>query len=791
MQVRPTGPLDYEPMTGRLVETEAHPTHDPHPKGRLSTPPVSRVRNIVLLTSLGEGGMGEVFIGEDEVLGRRVAVKCIRPGLLESEGACARFLREARLLSQPEHPNICRVYDFVSTDEGDYLVMELVDGRSLEEAAPGLSFTAKLGIAMQIAKALSAAHKQGFVHRDLKPQNVMIDARGDVKVLDFGLARRWDDDTAEIEAEPTPQTPSQVGFGFETEAGMVLGSPAYMSPEQARGEPVTPGSDLYSLGLLIQELVEGVRAYEAAGLRALMVKVQSGEARPMAAGDPDLVDLVEGLKSTDPGARPSAEAVHERLRSILDKPRRRRNRIVAAVVGMVLLLGAGKYTVDLRHERQLAMEAQTRAETLIDFMVDDLYRGLEPLGRLDLLEAAADAASGYYDEFGNHGGDVERWFGRARSLRNSGRVLEYQGRYEKASLAYRQSAESLTGLISSFEDHPQREDWQRSLAESRALTGRALQEQGKLHESLELLTRSLQLRRQLESDTSPERRSELRLERLQQQAERAWLLREMHRHEDALRELDAILEDAADTPGDLRRFLSVILSYRGTTEFERGRWSRALADLSRARDLDLELWQENRASGRQLNLMMTTSQIGETLAHMGRGDEAVDAFQSARDFGLDLVSRDPLNADWKRELAVAHTHLAAAWRERGRFDASLDSSKAALEISRELLAGDPSNASYRNDVASDLTAVGVALEGLGDATAARAQWRQAIDLLEPAVAGDAESSSYYIASLAEAQLRLGRLEQARESLAVLASRGWKDPALEAVARDLGLGAISE
>ena len=437
-------------MTGRLAETEAHPKLGPRPEGEPTMPPAGRVRNIALLTSLGKGGMGEVFIGEDEVLGRRVAVKCIRTGLLNSEGACARFLREARLLSQLEHPNICRVYDFVSTGEGDYLVMELVDGRSLEEAAPALGFTAKLKIAMQIAKALSAAHQQGIVHRDLKPQNVMIDARGDAKVLDFGLARRWDDDAAETEAKPTPQALSRLGLGFETEAGSVLGSPAYMSPEQARGEPVTPGSDLYSLGLLVQELVEGVRAYEAAGVPALIVKVQLGEARPMAAGDPDLIDLVEGLKSMDPGARPSATAVHERLRSILDKPRRRRNRIVAAVVGIVLLLGAVKYTVDLRHERQLALEAQTRAETLIDFMVDDLYHGLEPLGRLDLLESAADAASGYYDEFGNHGRDVERWFGRARSLRNSGRVLEYQGRYEKASLAYRQRAESLTGLISSL-----------------------------------------------------------------------------------------------------------------------------------------------------------------------------------------------------------------------------------------------------------------------------------------------------------------------------------------------------
>ncbi|MEM7584313.1 MAG: protein kinase [Acidobacteriota bacterium] len=774
-------------MTGRFAETEAHPLLDSRPQGGPSEAPLGRVRNIVLSTSLGKGGMGEVFIGEDEVLGRRVAVKCIRPGLLNSKSACDRFLREARLLSQLEHPNICRVYDFITTSDGDYLVMELVEGRSLEEAAPDLDFNAKLRIVMQIATALSVAHRQGIVHRDLKPQNVMIDARGDAKVLDFGLARRWDEDSdeAEVRDGPESQTASQLGPGFETEAGSVLGSPAYMSPEQARGETVTPGSDLYSLGLLLQELVEGARAYEAEGLPVLIAKVQLGDARPMADGDPDLIDLVEGLKALDPGARPSAEAVYERLRSILDKPRRRRNRIATVAAATILLLGAVKYTVDLRRERQLAVKAQSRAETLIDFMVDDLYRGLEPLGRLDLLEAAADAARGYYDEFGSHGGDVDRWFGRARALRNSGRVLEYQGKYEKASLAYRQSAESLTGLIAALEAHPESEDWRRALAETEALLGRALQEQGKLNESFELRARALQLRRQLEAGASPERQPELRLERFKEQAELAWLLREMHRHEEALRELDAILGEAEDAPGDLRRFLSVILSYRGTTESERGRLPRALADFSRARDLDLELWREHRDPGRQLNLLMSTSQIGETLAHLERGDEAVEAFSRARDLAEELVARDPLNADWKRELAVTHTNLAAAWREQGRFDASLEASRAALELSRELLAGDPTNASYRNDVAADLTAVGVALEGLGELTAARDAWQQAVDLLEPALSGLDEASSYYVASLAEAQLRLGRLDQASRPLAVLAARGWNDPTLETLARELG------
>src|SRR5688572_13507872 len=146
-----------------------------------------------VLESLGMGGMGEVYAGLDETLKRKVALKAIRRDQRLSAHAKARFLREARLLSQLDHPNICRVYDYIEGDDSDWLVLELIEGKSLQSvSAAGLDARTRLHIAQQIADVLVATHTAGVVHRDLKPGNVML-TRGDVvKVLDFGLAQSFE-----------------------------------------------------------------------------------------------------------------------------------------------------------------------------------------------------------------------------------------------------------------------------------------------------------------------------------------------------------------------------------------------------------------------------------------------------------------------------------------------------------------------------------------------------------------------------------------------------------------------
>jgi tetratricopeptide (TPR) repeat protein len=210
-----------------------------------------------ILGKIGEGGMGEVYRAEDTKLGRHVAIKLIAPASVKDEKARLRLLREARAVSSLNHPNIVTIHAIEVADGRDFLVMELVEG----EALRGRTRREPYGLAMlvdvgaQIAGALAAAHSAQIIHRDIKPGNIMVTPSGLVKVLDFGLAKPVgaDDDL--------------------TAAGMVVGTLAYMSPEQLRGEPVDPRTDLFSLGCVLYEVATGRSPFQGANLSDLVQQV--------------------------------------------------------------------------------------------------------------------------------------------------------------------------------------------------------------------------------------------------------------------------------------------------------------------------------------------------------------------------------------------------------------------------------------------------------------------------------------------------------------------------------------
>jgi serine/threonine protein kinase/Tfp pilus assembly protein PilF len=209
-----------------------------------------------ILEKIGEGGMGIVYMAEDVLLGRRVAIKTIHSrNSKEDRHFRARFLREARAVSRLSHPNIATIYDYGETDEGEpYIVMELIKGETLGE----LMLTEKLNISRvieiisQVGEALADAHRHGIVHRDIKPTNVAINDRGKVKVLDFGLAKQM-----ALEAVEATDPERQTLLTTHTREGLIVGTPMYLSPEQAMGEEVDARSDLFSLGALLYECVAG------------------------------------------------------------------------------------------------------------------------------------------------------------------------------------------------------------------------------------------------------------------------------------------------------------------------------------------------------------------------------------------------------------------------------------------------------------------------------------------------------------------------------------------------------
>jgi len=243
-----------------------------------------------ILGPLGSGGMGVVYEAEDTRLGRRVAVKFVPPGLADDEQALARFLREARAASALNHPHICSVFD-VGEDGGQpFLVMEKLEGRTLKGTIAGKPLPADrvLKLGAQMAEALEAAHGKGIVHRDIKPGNVFLTRRGDVKLLDFGLAKlsgRNNGEPGDIDAEEATETGRPEPL---TGAGTAPGTAAYMSPEQARGEEVDARTDLFSLGAVLYEMTTGKRPFPGETPAVLFEGILAREPAPPSALIPDV-----------------------------------------------------------------------------------------------------------------------------------------------------------------------------------------------------------------------------------------------------------------------------------------------------------------------------------------------------------------------------------------------------------------------------------------------------------------------------------------------------------------------
>src|SRR5881296_3639003 len=221
----------------------------------------TRLAHFEITAHLGTGVMREIYQATDTKLGRSVAIKLLPEAFARDAERVARFEREARVLASLNHPNIAAIYGLEQSGERKFLVMELVGGETLAEHIKRgpIPVNEALGIAKQIAEALEVAHdsEKGIIHRDLKPANVKITPDGKVKVLDFGLAK-----ASEAKASNAHLSNSPTLSIAATRGGVILGTAAYMSPEQAQGQPVDARSDIFSFGLVLYEMLSGRRAFE-------------------------------------------------------------------------------------------------------------------------------------------------------------------------------------------------------------------------------------------------------------------------------------------------------------------------------------------------------------------------------------------------------------------------------------------------------------------------------------------------------------------------------------------------
>jgi serine/threonine-protein kinase len=268
-----------------------------------------------VLDKLGEGGMGVVYKARDMQLGRFVAIKVLIPASGESSDRRARFIQEARAASSLNHPNIITIHDIVSSDDGDSIVMEFVRGQTLGDmiSAGKIPTVDCLKLAMQIADALAAAHSIGIVHRDLKPANVMVTPDGLAKVLDFGLAK-LSDNMGALDFQESDTTMSlHLNSRPKTAEGAIIGTVAYMSPEQAEGRKIDPRSDIFSFGSVLYEVFTGERAFRGgSGLETLAAVLRDTPRDLVKAGatdaPPEVQEIVMRCLRKDPDQRYQAMA---------------------------------------------------------------------------------------------------------------------------------------------------------------------------------------------------------------------------------------------------------------------------------------------------------------------------------------------------------------------------------------------------------------------------------------------------------------------------------------------------
>lgn len=263
--------------------------------------------------------MGEVYLAQDTRLNRSVAIKFLPPELVADEVAKKRLRREAQAAAKLDHPNICTVHDVGEDGGRTFLVMQYVEGETLADRLrrQPLELKESTDFALQIAEALEEAHLHGIIHRDIKPQNIMITPRNQIKVLDFGLAK--------VVGDISPTKGESATESIATEAGLLMGTAPYMSPEQVQGKPVDARSDIFSFGAVLYEMLAGRQAFEGDSSIAVATAVLRDEPVPLKGVPLELAGIVSRCLRKDPADRyaqaSDVKSALERLRNSTGTPR--------------------------------------------------------------------------------------------------------------------------------------------------------------------------------------------------------------------------------------------------------------------------------------------------------------------------------------------------------------------------------------------------------------------------------------------------------------------------------------
>ncbi|MBV8518644.1 MAG: serine/threonine protein kinase [Acidobacteria bacterium] len=769
-----------------------------------------RFGHIRVTDVVGQGGMGDVYSGYDEKLERKVALKVLHADQRLDAEARERLLREARALSRLDHPHICRIYDYIESGDVDLLVLEYIDGRTLHELVDtGMSRGEKLRIATAIAEVLVAAHRAGIVHRDLKPENVMLTRSGEVKVLDFGLARwlhmysqrirtpaaqaaapaaapmplREDVDEVPIErtnvlspyeSNPIGSSPSQRPF-LATAVGITMGTPLFMSPEQARGENLTTASDMFSFGLLLQVLFTGLDPHPAdLAPRAVILRVARGETLPVTGTDGDVTSLINSLKAFAPADRPTAVDALQRLRFFADKPRRYARRGAVAALVIVAAAGGWRYTVDLQHERAIAVAARAeaehrraQAEDLINFMVGDLRTKLEPVGRLDVLNDVATKALQYVGESSTDHMSGEELVAHSKALNQLGEVRMGQGKLSAAVPLFRAALDRAQIAV---RREPKNDEAKFALALSRFWLANSYRLQNDVPHAFEHARQYLSLTSDLAA-REPEN-DKYQLEASYAHSMVGLLLEAQGDYKGAIAEYETTLAiknaEAARHPADdtAKEDVAKTLNKLAFALQQSGDMAGARREFETELSVRKELLARNPQQMRwKQDLAVCHSYLASLLTDLGEDDLALEHRLACVRINSELVNFDASNTMWQRNLAIARSSLARQWLGRGELLRALSEVRAAEDENRTLLATDGKRSLWRRDATKIKAVDALVLLAMNRTDAARAKAEEAVRDTE----GVTDIPSKL--ELAGAYLTLGSIQNAQHR-AALARESW-------------------